>query len=357
MSEYQGFSGSYSAEDIQFLLRLSILADTPVEQKEKLIQTGQRHYSEMLTLETAPSPEHLALFEQALQAGKQRLALEVQQLARSLVEQRPQQPIVLISLVRAGVPLGVLLVRLLRSMGVEAYHYGVSIIRDRGIDEHALAWLEARYAVDHWVFLDGWVGKGAIFKQLTASLAQRYPVQELPFVSLADPTGRSWLAASGDDWLIPFGVLGSTISGLVSRSVWPPDEGWHYCMYYTHLTEQDVSQAFIATVEAEYAQLPPVLPCEWTFELRQSLALQSEEALRQVVSRYGIRNLNLLKPGIAEATRAVMRRVPETVLVQSLVDPAIRLLNHLAAQRGLALEVVGELIAPYRAVTIIKKAI
>ena len=50
MSEYQRFSGSYSAEDIQFLLRLSILADTPVEQKEKLIQTGQRHYSEMLTL-------------------------------------------------------------------------------------------------------------------------------------------------------------------------------------------------------------------------------------------------------------------------------------------------------------------
>lgn len=357
MNEYQGFSGSYAAQDIQFLLRLRVLADTPVEQKEQLIQTGQRHYSEMLTLETAPSPEHMELFRQALQAGKQRLALEVQQLAQSLCRLRPQQPIILISLVRAGVPLGVLLVRALRSMGVEAHHYGVSIIRDRGIDEQALRWLAARHALEHCVFLDGWVGKGAIFKQLTASLARHYPAQELPFVSLADPTGRSWLAASGDDWLIPFGVLGSTISGLVSRSVWPSDEGWHYCMYYTHLVEHDVSQLFIATIEAEYAQLPAVSPCAWTLELRQSLALQSDEALKQVVSRYGIRNLNLLKPGIAEATRAVMRRVPETVLVQSLADPAIRLLNHLAAQRGVALEVVGEVIAPYRAVTIIKKAI
>lgn len=357
MDEYQGFSGSYTAEDIQFLLRLNVLADTPIEQKEKLIQSGQRHYSEMLSLETAPSSEHMSLFRQALQAGKQRLALEVQQLAQTLRVLRPQQPIVLVSFVRAGVPLGVLLVRALRSLGVEAHHYGISIIRDRGIDEAALQYLESKYAFEHLLFLDGWVGKGAIFKQLTASLAKRYPNQEIPFVSLADPTGRSWLAASGDDWLIPFGILGSTISGLVSRSVWPSDAGWHYCMYYTHLTEHDVSQAFIARIEAEYAQLPPVLPCAWTLEQRQSLALQSDEAIKQVVSRYGVRNLNLLKPGIAEATRAVMRRVPESVLVQSLADPAIRLLHHLAEQRGLALEVVGDLIAPYRAVTIIKKAI
>lgn len=357
MDDYQRFSGSYAVDDIQFLLRLSVLTDTPIEQKEKLIQTGQRHYSEMLTLETAPSPEHMHLFRQALQVGKQRLALEVQQLAQAIRELRPHQPVVLVSFVRAGVPLGVLLVRALRLMGVEAYHYGVSIIRDRGIDERALQWIEARHAFEHLVFVDGWVGKGAIFKQLTASLAKRYPQQEIPFVSLSDPTGRSWLAASGDDWLIPFGVLGSTISGLVSRSVWPSDEGWHYCMYYTHLADHDVSNEFIAMIEAEDAQLQCAPPCPWTVELRQHLALQSDAALKQVITAYAIKNLNLLKPGIAEATRAVMRRVPEAVLVQSLADPTIRLLNHLAKQRGIALEVVGDVIAPYRAVTIIKKAI
>lgn len=357
MSKYQGFSGSYSAEDIQFLLRLSVVADTPLEQKERLIQSGQLHYSEMLTLETAPSEAHMRLFQQALQAGKQRLALEVQQLAHTLAERRPQQPLVLVSFVRAGVPLGVLLVRALRSLGLEAYHYGISIIRDRGIDQSALHWLEARHAFEHLIFLDGWVGKGAIFKQLTASLAARYPQQEIPFVTLADPTGRSWLAASGEDWLIPFGILGSTISGLVSRSVWPTDEGWHTCMYYAQLAEQDVSKAFIAAIEAEYTPAARISSITWGLEQRQQLSQQADAALAQVISIYTIKNINLLKPGIAEATRAVMRRVPETVLVQSLQDPNIRLLSHLAQERGVTLEVVGEVIAPYRAITIIKQAL
>lgn len=357
MTDYKGFSGSYSIEDVQFLLRLRVLADTPVEQKEQLIQSGQLHYSEMLTLEKAPSPEHMQLFRQALQAGKQRLALEVQQLAQAIQEHRPQQPVVLVSFVRAGVPLGVLLVRALRAIGVDACHYGVSIIRDRGIDTSALAWIEARHAFEHLVFLDGWVGKGAIFTQLTASLAQRYPNRDIPFVSLSDPTGRSWLAASGDDWLIPFGILGSTISGLVSRSVWPSDGGWHQCMYYQHLVEHDVSNEFIASIEAEYDHLPLIPALKWTSEVRRKLAEQAEVALQQVITDYAIKNINLLKPGIAEATRAVMRRVPEAVLVQSLQDPNLRLLSHLAKQRGIALNVVGDRIAPYRAVTIIKRTI
>ena len=63
-----------------------------------------------------------------------------------------------------------------------------------------------------------------------------------------------------------------------------------------------------------------------------------------------------MKPGIAEATRAVMRRVPEHILVQRLDDPNIRLLRHLADSRSISLQAVGETIAPYRAITIIKKA-
>ena len=32
-------------------------------------------------------------------------------------------------------------------------------------------------------------------------------------VVLADPCGRAWLAASAEDWLIPSGILGATVSG------------------------------------------------------------------------------------------------------------------------------------------------
>ena len=40
------FSGSYESRDVTFLLRPVQLAPTPVEEKERLIQSGKRHYRE-----------------------------------------------------------------------------------------------------------------------------------------------------------------------------------------------------------------------------------------------------------------------------------------------------------------------
>ena len=38
-------SGSYAPSDVHFLLRPMQIDTTPVEEKERLIQTNQRHYS------------------------------------------------------------------------------------------------------------------------------------------------------------------------------------------------------------------------------------------------------------------------------------------------------------------------
>ncbi|QQZ27428.1 cysteine protease StiP family protein [Thiothrix subterranea] len=355
MSETQGFHGSYAASDVTFLLRQIVMETTPVEEKERLIQSGQRHYSEMLTLESPPSAAHQALFEQALDDGLERLAREVQALALALQQRRPNRPIVLVSFVRAGVPLGVLLVRALRELGVESEHYGISIVRDKGIDQAAVDWIEQRHAFADIVWVDGWVGKGAIHGELQRSLGKRYPDSEIPLVVLADPTGKAWLAASGEDWLIPFGVLGSTVSGLVSRSILREDGGWHACVNYAHLAEYDVSQWFVDTVDACRRRQQGVAAADWADALRHTLLAQSQATIAQLVETYDITNLNRLKPGIAEATRAVMRRVPEHILVQRLDDPNIRLLRHLAESRGITLQAVGDGLAPYRAITIIKK--
>lgn len=355
MSAPQGFHGSYPPDDVTFLLRLTELEATPVEEKERLIQSGQRHYSEMISTESAPSAEHQALYQQALADGLPRLATEVQQLAVALQQRRPGRPLVLVSFVRAGVPLGVLLVRALRELGVESVHYGVSIIRDKGIDQAALDWIEQRHAFRDIVWVDGWVGKGAIHTQLQASLGERYPGEEIPFAVLADPTGRAWLSASGDDWLIPFGILGATVSGLVSRSILTHDGGWHACMYYQHLAAYDVSQAFIGEVDHYRRQLAAQPLLEWWPEQRQALQSASRRTIQRLVDRHQIHNINRLKPGIAEATRAVMRRVPEHILIQRPDDPNIRLLRHLAEIRGIPLQAVGDELAPYHAITIIKK--
>ncbi|KAB0173669.1 hypothetical protein L1059_27485, partial [Escherichia coli] len=145
MQPHETFTGSYQPGDVEFLLKPVVIEMTPVEKKEELIQSGKKHYSDMLSQEPAPTQWHLDLFHRALDRGAERLAKEVTQLAIALAERFGDEPIVLASLVRAGVPLGVMLHQALRDMGKTSWHYGISIIRDRGIDGAALDVIEERH--------------------------------------------------------------------------------------------------------------------------------------------------------------------------------------------------------------------
>ncbi len=147
----QGFSGSYQAGQVTFLLNRIQIQPTDTLEKERLIQSGEKHYSQMISQEQAPTERHLQLFEQAMQHGQQRLAKEVQQLAQTLSTEFAE-PIVLVSFVRAGVPLGVLLYHALQDLGHDCVHYGISIIRDRGIDFAALETIIAKHGHQSLVF-------------------------------------------------------------------------------------------------------------------------------------------------------------------------------------------------------------
>ena len=85
-------SGSYLASDVTVLLDIvdkDTIADMPVSQKEALIQSGQRHYSDMLTLEHAPSAMHEQLYIQALDQGTQRTATDIANLAHTFTTKHP----------------------------------------------------------------------------------------------------------------------------------------------------------------------------------------------------------------------------------------------------------------------------
>ena len=72
---YTPFSGSYAPEDVQFVLnRLPPQPVVTVAEKERLIQSGARHYSQMLSAETAPSPAYQALFADACQRNQVAMA-------------------------------------------------------------------------------------------------------------------------------------------------------------------------------------------------------------------------------------------------------------------------------------------
>lgn len=367
-----GFSGSYLPDDVVFLLRKLNLKPVDNVEKERLIQSGQRHYSEMIGTENPPSDTHLALYRQALAQGDQRFATETLKLANALMA-RHAQPIILVSLVRAGVPLGVCLKRAISAAGRLCYHYGISIIRDRGIDRAALEAIIQTHGATGIVFVDGWTGKGAISRELNHNIIpdQRFQLDQpdmAPLVTLADVGGCAWLAASADDWLIPSGILGSVISGLISRSILqqdiPPEQAindcfnpqnWHGCIEYSHLAAQDLSREFVDHITAICQTLQVDQVAHWPIAIRQQQNQQILAVIERIKDTQQISNENRIKTGIAEATRAVLRRVPDMILLQEAAHPDTVLLRHLAAQTGTTVSVAGSSIAPYHAITLIKR--
>ncbi len=353
-----GFPGSYEAGDITFLLTPVTLAPTGLAEKEALIQSGRRHYSEMISEEPRPDGEHLAIFRAAWARHRDRLAAEVRALAAGIAarvargELAPQ--VTLCSLVRAGVPVGVLLRRTLAAAGVDVAHYGVSIIRDRGLDAAAMEHIRARRPEDGIVFVDGWTGKGVIAAELRRSwrgLAGR----EALLAVLADPCGAADLAGSREDWLIPSGLLGANVSGLVSRSILIPGAGgFHGTVPVAHLADMDFSRAFVEDIdrlarEPGPAQDPAGDPAD-TARTRAAATLEGLQA------RFGPMDPNRIKPGIAEATRAVLRRCPDLVILREAGDPDLAGLVHLCRRGGVRMVEDGALTGPWRAVTLIGRA-
>ena len=375
-------SGSYLPSDVTVLLDIvdkNAVADVPVSEKEALIQSGQRHYSDMITLESAPSAMHEQLYAQALDQGAQRTATDIANLSYTLKQifnnnVNSEYPLVLVSLVRAGLPIGVLLQRALSDNKrsdqdsaslLPSVHYGISIIRDRGLDPVALQLILDQHPDSPIVFIDGWTGKGAIYQELAHSLEPfnnpahvnfdnffHQGAAVIPLLTLADPAGVAWLAASEEDWLIPSGLLNSTVSGLISRSLYTePNEGLHRCVFYDDLVNVDRSLAFIDTIDTLRQSL--TMPAKLLTTYHQP-RYQTAALIDSLADQYKITNRNRIKPTLAEATRAILRRDPEQVLLAASDHPDTILLRHLCRQRDIEIRVLGDKILPYQAITIIK---
>jgi len=371
-------SGSYLASDVTVLLDIvdkDAVADVPVSQKEALIQSGQRHYSDMLTLEHAPTAMHEQLYQQALAQGTTRTATDIANLAYTLhhIFQQTvstERPLILVSLVRAGLPIGVLLQRALAdadsSYALPSVHYGISIIRDRGLDTVALQMILDAHPESPIVFVDGWTGKGAIYQELARSLDAfsnpNHPnfanifhqgKNVIPLLTLADPAGVAWLAASEEDWLIPSGLLNSTVSGLISRSLYTePQSGLHRSVFYDNLVAVDHSLAFVEQIDSTRRALSTSPQYLQTFKQPR---YQTADLIDMLAAEYDISNRNRIKPTIAEATRAILRRDPERILLATADHPDTVLLRHLCSERNINITVLGAKILPYQAITLIKE--
>ncbi len=364
---------SYAPEDVRWLLTdlSAVELELPTEDREEAVQSGGAHYAEFLPVEYQPSPEYQELFQQALTASARRMALAVGTVGETLLRERGtpatgaevtsgSEPrghgLVLASLARAGTPVGVLIRRWLAfAHGLDTPHYAVSIIRGRGIDPVALRHLAAHHEPAGVVFVDGWTGKGAITRELAGALADTPFDPELAV--LADPGGCVRTYGTRDDFLIPSACLNSTVSGLISRTVLRADligpDDFHGAKYYRDLARADVSDAFLTAVAAHF---PSVRPEAEAAADRLAGADRTPDwagwaAVERISAEYGIHNVNLVKPGVGETTRVMLRRVPWRVLARRGAGADLDHVRLLAAQRGVPVEEVDDL--PYSCVGLI----
>ncbi|WP_300970489.1 cysteine protease StiP family protein [Thiocapsa sp.] len=354
----QPFSGSYQLDDCQFLLKPLHLEPIALREKERLIQSGERHYSEMLSEEAPPTATYLELFRALTLTYAERLGQDIVSLAAHIGATRTA-PVTIVSLARAGTPVGALLQRaLIRQGSAQPRHYSVSIIRDRGIDNNALRHIlrvDARPPAG-LVFVDGWTAKGVITRELRAAITRwnhANPEQLDPrLYVLSDIGGSADVAATEEDYAIPSGILNATVSGLVSRSLLNAQIGpheFHGCVYYQAFEPLDQSRWFLDQVSRTFARAH-ARPLR--SQPREQRARATRDWLRRCMAQHAITDLNLVKPGIAEATRVLLRRIPDRLIVR---DPGAADLQHLMAlaeSRAVAVEIDPTL--PFQAAALIR---
>lgn len=332
---------SYRPEDVQLLLTdiTGKLTPLPAKEREPLIQSGI-HYNELLPAEYEPSPAYFREYENGLKLWARANAQAVQTVAEAIWAEKGRRT-VLVSLARAGTPAGVLIKRYIRKKyGVSLPHYSISIIVGRGIDRRAMEYILARHSADSIQFIDGWTGKGMITRTLRTALEQ-FPLYEygigrekLPklceIAVLADPAGLCRLCGTHEDLFIPCACLNSVVSGLFSRTVLKegviqPEE-FHGAAYFGELAGLDRTYEFIGAVEREMSYDRTKLP--------EQISGAGLAETQEIAAAFGVNDIKLVKPGIGETTRVLLRRIPELILLRDINSPLTRHIAELAQEKG-----------------------
>ncbi|MFJ8696891.1 phosphoribosyltransferase [Streptomyces roseolilacinus] len=349
---------SYAPDEVGWLLKdlSAVELEAPTEEREEAVQSGGAHYAESLPVEYQPSDEYQKLFHVALDASAARIARAVGAVTETVLAERSPRP-VLVSLARAGTPVGVLMRRWARHRhGLDLPHYAVSIVRGRGIDTNALRWLRAHHDPADVVFVDGWTGKGAITRELAAAL-DGFPDFDPEIAVLADPGSCVRTHGTREDFLIPSACLNSTVSGLISRTVLRADlvgpDDYHGAKFYRELADADVSGDFLDAVSGRFDEVADAVAADAARLLAadRTPTWEGWAAVERISEEYGIHDVNLVKPGVGETTRVLLRRVPWKILAQRGAGADLDHVRLLAEQRGVPVEEADGL--PYTCVGLI----
>jgi len=355
--------GSYSQEDVKFLLKNlgEVMEEKGTEDREEAIQGGV-HYSEMLPIEYKPSREYMDLFYSSLGESSTKMATAVGVVSERILQQRGPD-LVLVSLARAGTPIGILIKQyMMYRHQLNLPHYSISIIRGKGIDENAVRYILKNHPDRSIQFIDGWTGKGAIAKELSEACRQfeeKYGIHlDDDLAVLADPAHCVKTYGTREDFLIASSCLNSTVSGLVSRTMHRIDlvgeHDFHGAKYYSELAEEDVSNLFINTVSTQFPNITDKIDCQ-TMEIEKNFTPPTWKGWRdieEIQKIFKIDDINLIKPGIGETTRVLLRRVPWKILIKEKNGQNLHHILLLAKDKNVPVEIYPDM--TYQCIGLIK---
>lgn len=343
---------SYSKEDITFLLKdlSDVQIESSVESREQLFQTGS-HYSETLPIENRPTSEYTELYQQAMQDSADHIAQLVGVLCRRVRRYAGTDDVVIVSLARAGSPIGILMKRYAEKfLKLKWPHFSISILRGKGIDEKAVRTIREHYPKSHIQFVDGWTGKGAIQNELTKSTQKLNAAYDFSLnddlAVLTDPGECATLFATREDFLIPNACLNSTVSGLVSRTVlnnaFQDADDYHGAKYYDDLEEMDVSNEFIENISSRFQEQEPIITeLIKNFPITNIRTWKGMQEVESIASKfYKNADISKVKPSVGETTRVLLRRKPFKILLSDDKHPSLRHILLLCKEKNIPTEIV-----------------
>lgn len=342
------FPHTYAPEDVTVLLERLHPEFLSKDERAARIAAGT-HYNEVISREEVPDQAFLDLFKTQTERFGDQLAHLFLSLASQILldaQAREVQP-VLVSLVRAGTPTGILLKRTLAFWGVQAPHFTVSIVQGRGFDEVAIeSILSQGYKPEQLYFIDGWTGKGVVRNELSFALKKmgdRLGQFHDALYVLSDIAGVAENAATREDCLISSALLSGPISGLVSRSIYqgtPEAPRMHGAAYLEYMEPHDLSRYFVDTIAGYIREaIDRGHTTLHQVTTKESASVRMLEFYQLVASRLDINNPTFLKPGIGESTRLFQRKKPTLLIVRDTEDPEVAHLLAMARAQDVQIEI------------------
>jgi hypothetical protein len=126
---------------------------------------------------------------------------------------------------------------------------------------------------------------------------------------------------------------------------------FHACNFMEEYRPHDLSSTFINAIEA--APIDPARPTGLHQAGAKAARTNCQALLASIMADDEINDVNRIKPGVAEATRAILRRVPDKLYLADIDDPEVQHMILLARTAGVP--IIERDLSTYRAVAIIKK--